>query len=126
MGAAGVAAPEAVLTQLVAAATQAAVAEAAHAVAPAVGAGDGMEDWQGEQEETRHPSTSRLQTQRQLAFLGAVTDEEWSWKPHISLITSEIAGVKNWNYWESPASLEYKSLPEPLLLYDLRGECSSN
>lgn len=44
MGAAGVAAPEAVLTQLVAAATQAAVAEATHAVAPAVGAGDGMED----------------------------------------------------------------------------------
>lgn len=44
MGAAGVAAPEAVLTQLVAPATEAAVAEAGHAVGPAVGAGDGMMD----------------------------------------------------------------------------------
>lgn len=44
MGAAGVAAPEAVLTQLVAAATQAAVAETSHAVGPAVRAGDRMMD----------------------------------------------------------------------------------
>lgn len=49
MGTAGVSVPEAVLTQLVAAATQAAVAEASHAISPAVGAGDGMIDWEGEQ-----------------------------------------------------------------------------
>lgn len=44
MGTAGVAMPEAVLTQLVAAATQATVAEAIHATALAVGAGNGMID----------------------------------------------------------------------------------
>lgn len=41
---AGAAAPEAVLTQLVTAATEAAVAEARHAVAAAVGARHGMVD----------------------------------------------------------------------------------
>lgn len=44
MGTVGIAAPEAVLTQLVAAATQATVTEASHATALAVGAGDGMID----------------------------------------------------------------------------------
>lgn len=45
--AAGVAAPEAVLAELVTTATEAAVAEACHAVAATVGTGDGMVDWDG-------------------------------------------------------------------------------
>lgn len=46
MRAAGIAAPEAVLAELVTPATEAAVAEARHTVATAVGARHGMIDWE--------------------------------------------------------------------------------
>lgn len=47
MRAASVAAPEAVLAELITTATEAAIPKAGDAVSAAVGAGHGMEDWRG-------------------------------------------------------------------------------
>lgn len=58
MRAAGVAAPEAVLAELVTAATEAAIAEACHSVAATVGARDGMIDWQRDRGDTEPVSDS--------------------------------------------------------------------